>query len=84
MKTHVYVFTYTSTETLGIGGVQAFSTSEKAKAHMKDWIEATASGEGDKANEPSDDYAQVITENGVTWTAEITNTEDRQKPFIPK
>lgn len=74
MKTTIYVFTYTSTETLGIEGTESFSSIEKARAYMKEWEKATATDKGDKVCEFNEDYAQVVTASGVTWTAEITET----------
>ncbi len=73
MKTKIYVFTYTSTETLGIENAETFSTEDKAKDAMKEWKEATLE-KGDMLSELRDDYCQIITKSGVTWTAEITET----------
>lgn len=84
MKTKIYVFSYTSTETLGIEDVRTFSTEEKAHEEMKKWKESTLE-EGDMLSDLSDDLCQIITASGVTWTAEITETvldEDDTKLFI--
>ena len=72
-KQTMYVFTATSTETLGVEDARVFTTEEKARAFMKEWVDATLL-EGDKLTDFNDDYYQILTASGVTWTAEITET----------
>ena len=72
-KQTMYVFTATSTETLGVEDTRLFTTEEKAKAFMKEWVEATCL-DGDKVTDFREDYNQIVTASGVTWTAEITET----------
>ena len=75
----IYVFTYTSTDSLGIEDTETFSTLEKARAYMKKWNEATAYKEGDMLTVFSEDHSQVVTAKGETWTAEITETDLDEK-----
>ncbi len=69
----MYVFTATSTECLGVEDVRVFSTEKKAKAFMNKWIESTEE-EGEKGTMFNDYYYQLVDKTGVTWTAEITET----------
>lgn len=72
-KQTMYVFTATSTECLGVEDARVFSTEEKAKTFMQNWIEATENSD-EKGTMFNDCYYQLIDKTGVTWTAEITET----------
>ncbi|MBP5722857.1 MAG: hypothetical protein J6X18_04700 [Bacteroidales bacterium] len=73
-KQTMYVFTATSTEALGVEDARVFTTEEKAKNFMKELADTIIRSDGGKFTDFSDDYYQILTTTGVSWTAQITET----------
>ena len=73
MRMKIYVFTYTSTDAIGVENAEAFSTEEKARERMRKWKDAALEN-GDMLLYFNDDFGQILTTKGETWTAEITET----------
>ena len=73
MKTKIYVFTFTSTVSLGIENAETFSTEEKAKQAIKEWMDSEIAN-GGLLESFTGTFCQILDRDKETLTAEITET----------